>query len=322
MQLKEKKSSMERDKRKLESELEKQRQKIGKQVFLQVVQKKPQQQQNENLTVLTSTQSPQTVMEQQLLADRSQLLLSNSPNKSVSLLKETPRRQWDKTQKGFIDLESDSNSRKSMILNNANGVGAGASSTSSMSTPSSSASQSPPLSNGRNINNNENDSSSSSNSSTSSKSSEQKAHDLSKVYYSRDEMVKTIEALKVSVNAMSNSKVNSPTTAFNVINSSSVKDINSELQLANSKLYDLQNEINRLTLMQQKQTSNQTQKYLNNNKLINGGSSNINHSNGFTLNEEKKEINVNEQKIAVNNGKHSEDENQQIGKKRLILNII
>ena len=118
MQLKEKKSSMERDKRKLESELEKQRQKIGKQVFLQVVQKKPQQQQNENLTVLTSTQSPQKVMEQQLLADRSQLLLSNSPNKSVSLLKETPRRQWDKTQKGFIDLESDSNSRKSMILNN------------------------------------------------------------------------------------------------------------------------------------------------------------------------------------------------------------
>ena len=41
MQLKEKKSSMERDKRKLESELEKQLQKIGKQVFLQVVQKKP-----------------------------------------------------------------------------------------------------------------------------------------------------------------------------------------------------------------------------------------------------------------------------------------
>ena len=50
MQLKEKKNTMERDKRKLEAELDRQRQTIGKQVFMQVVHQRNnsphQQQQN------------------------------------------------------------------------------------------------------------------------------------------------------------------------------------------------------------------------------------------------------------------------------------
>jgi len=340
MQLKEKKSSMERDKRKLESELERQRQKIGKQVFLQVVQKKqqneissPQQQQQQPHPLLTQNGlTVSTVMDQQILADRSHLLLSNlnnsSPKSLNSLLKETPRRQWDKTQKGFIDLENDNNStninnnnhsnnnsnnnsnsnnRKSLVLNNTNGIGA--SSTSSMSTPSSSASQSPPLSNGRpnsNNNMNENDSSSSSsNSSSSSKSAnnvnDQKTDDLSQVYYKRNEMIKTIEALKSSANAISNSKQlnsSSPNTMAALAaqlgsvpsSSSSVNDIEGELQKANMKLSQLQNEITRLNLMQQKQqTSHKYSNNVNNNnnnniKSVNGG---IIH-NGFNLADEKR----------------------------------
>ncbi len=303
MQLKEKKSSMERDKRKLESELEKQRQKIGKQVFLQVVQKKTQ---NETINQ-QQPQSPQTNLTV-MTATPQQLILSNLNNSSSSsssptinntLFKETPRRQWDKTQ-GFIDLENETSINKNGLDRkplNSNGTGAGASSTSSMSTPSSSASQSPPLSNVRNNNNNnnnnnidinmnenENDSSStSSNSSTSSKmNNEQKSVDLiSKAYYSRDEMMKTIETLKSSANVFNNSSSKmiqspapAPVSSNSNSSSNSAKDIESELQKANSKLSELQNEITRLNLLQQHQQNQQSQKY-SNKSLMNGANNNL-----------------------------------------------
>ena len=88
MQLKEKKSSMERDKRKLESELERQRQKIGKQVFLQVVQKKQQNDTSSSQQQLLAQNglTVATVMDQQILADRSHLLLSNLSNSSPKSL--------------------------------------------------------------------------------------------------------------------------------------------------------------------------------------------------------------------------------------------
>lgn len=118
MQLKEKKSTMERDKRKLETELERQRQTIGKQVFLQVVQKK-QQNQSESPTSLTSSNQITTTT---LINNNNNTTTNNNSNNNTqtsnnqNLLpeivnpkspRETTRRQWDKTNKNnsLIDLE-------------------------------------------------------------------------------------------------------------------------------------------------------------------------------------------------------------------------
>ena len=205
MQLKEKKILMEKDKRKLESELEKQRQTISKQVFLQVVQKKqPDAQSNTHESSNSSTvlvAEPAQIIESSTQKVMSPLqALRNTSNASkgavnsatLKIDKETPRRQWDKTQ-NFIDLENEASntSLASLSQNRESGaplasneqihhVNARASSTSSLSTPSSSASQSPPLTGLDRI----------------KATNAGDAVDLSKAYYSRDEMLKTIDTLK------------------------------------------------------------------------------------------------------------------------------
>ena len=77
MQLKEKKSLMERDKRKLESELDKQRQNIGKQVFLQVVQKKSQEQPSEPVTPIADKQTNLTFAQNPSPVNNIKLLFPN-----------------------------------------------------------------------------------------------------------------------------------------------------------------------------------------------------------------------------------------------------
>lgn len=231
MQLKEKKTSMERDKRKLESELEKQRQTIGKQVFLQVVQKRQQ------------TDSPTQFSEQtaQAQANSSQSespvpsqASSNSPNTSISN-KEGSRRQWDKTQKNFIDLENDTNQNSRNKLAEAP---TGASSVSSMSTPSSSASQSPPLTNN-------------SNAETKQTNLNDMAANLSK---SRDEVVKAIASLNNMTKVGNKFIPSSQNTSNNM-----VKDI----EVLNNKLTELQSEINRLTLLQHNQPNGKASPQVN-----------------------------------------------------------
>ena len=237
MQLKEKKSSMERDKRKLESELEKQRQTIGKQVFLQVVQKKNMGE--------TGSPSPQTI---------------NPPIPAAIAHLDTgetaPRRQWDKSQKGFIDLENANSNNKPLTEQIT--TAKVASSVSSLSTPSSSTSHSPPNQRVNIV--------------PASNGDEPRSVDLSKAYYSRDEMMKTIETLKTSTIALASSQRPS--------SSSVVKDIDTELQKANSKLSELQNEITRLTVLQQQQQTIHTHKSFSK-------AAKPTYLNTFNLNEEK-----------------------------------
>ena len=123
MQLKEKKSTIEKDKRKLESELERQRQTIGKQVFLQVVQKK-QQQQNEIVTspmmmnVPTTTSTTNTTTTTQIINNgnnQNAIIANNTTNLLPDILnpkspRETTRRQWDKTNKNNSLIEIDQHS--------------------------------------------------------------------------------------------------------------------------------------------------------------------------------------------------------------------
>lgn len=120
MQLKEKKSTIEKDKRKLESELERQRQTIGKQVFLQVVQKKQQQQQNEIVTspmmnVPTTTTTTTNTTTTQIINNgnnQNAIIANNTTNLLPDILnpkspRETTRRQWDKTNKNNSLIEID-----------------------------------------------------------------------------------------------------------------------------------------------------------------------------------------------------------------------
>jgi hypothetical protein len=252
MQLKEKKNTMERDKRKLEAELDRQRQTIGKQVFMQVVHQRNnsphQQQQNTNQ------------------AETDTLTAQQSPRTNLNLAKETPRRQWDKTPKALMDLEKETTNSNSLM----NAAPAAASnSTSSMSTPSSSASQSPPISNSNNKTkanepppqqpNTQND------------NSMIMSVDLSKAYYSRDEVIKAIESLKEKYGKETNNinmlLMGNSTQLVNSNNSNTNKQASSvangnmvkEIEILNGKLSELQNEINRLTLLQQKAPESETQ---------------------------------------------------------------
>lgn len=263
MQLKEKKSMMERDKRKLEAELDRQRQTIGKQVFLQVVQQKTQLESSDQ---------------------------QNEAKQAGSIKDSTPRRQWDKSQhKNLInEIESDSTNKNVELPgsnNNNNGI---ASSTSSMSTPSSSASQSPPISNNQ--------------------ANKQGSHntqidmamsvDLSKAYYSRDEVIRAIESLKSkytkeAMNNATNITVNrAHQNATNNVNSSVMVK---EIEALNGKLADLQNEINRLTLLQQKQSSPVPNAVVaansNNSNNTTTDTSHFNSNSSFVLSEERRHMN-------------------------------
>jgi hypothetical protein len=278
MQLKEKKNTMERDKRKLEAELYGQRQTIGKQVFMQVVQQKnpaapSRQQQLENEMIAMQLTTSQQNQQQ-----------SSSPRTNFNSAKETPRRQWDKTAKpAIMDLETESQST------NSNNNGLKNNSTSSMSsTPSSSASQSPPMSNSNKQQTKSNNTNTQNVTSSSTTDNNQMimSVDLSKAYYSRDEVVKAIESLKekygkeansINMLLMSNNKSQqaaasnpasnntTPNKREQAAASSSTNNGNmvKEIEILNGKLSELQNEINRLTLLQQKapesETPNQTQ---------------------------------------------------------------
>jgi hypothetical protein len=86
--------------------------------------------------------------------------------------------------------------------------------------------------------------------------------DLNKAYYSRDEMIKAIEALKekhlkeANINA---SKLNLTTSnTSNIANAASPLSMVKDIEVLNSKLAELQNEINRLTLMQQQPLNQHT----------------------------------------------------------------
>lgn len=218
MQLKEKKSSMERDKRKLESELERQRATIGKQVFLQVVGNSNNNTNNATVNTNTITKDPKMMdLKQKISAmtipkfspkqpqEPPTVLQAESPKPALSepttttadLKDSTPhRRQWDKSQKSFIDLENDNRQQTAQ----------------------------PAIA------------------------------DLSKACSSRDEMIRTIEVLKSTTIALANKAATVATEQSRQSGSdSAVKDIDTELQKANSKLAELQNEIQRLSLLQQQQ---------------------------------------------------------------------
>jgi hypothetical protein len=262
MQLKEKKSSMERDKRKLESELERQRQTIGKQVFLQVVSKR---QSSTGEQSSTSTEQQNIIMNENITSSPKPLQpVTSSPNPSItsplsvdssqnfnllSKEKETSRRQWDKSKKNF-DLENETAAAAQQKVDiKVNSAGA-ASSSSSLSTPSSAASQSPSQTKDNKTSN------------TNNMALDAMSVDLSKAYYSRDEMIKAIEALKDRyvressvVAELSNNNASSPSNLNN--NSSNNTSMVKDIETLNSKLSSLQNEINRLTLLQQKQYDQQ-----------------------------------------------------------------
>ena len=227
---------MERDKRKLEAELERQRQTIGKQVFLQVVQQKGP----------TSPANP--VAETTNISNNYQLASAATQSTKDSM----PRRQWDRSnnQKGLLDLEGEAlaaNVAKSEV-NTKNA----SNSTSSMSTPSSSASQSPPI---LNVNNNNKSHDPHAN------TQQNMSVDLSKAYYSRDEVLKAINSLKeqygkeanaintiLMSNTSSKQASSAPTTSNNNLSSSTMVK---EIEMLNNKLGELQSEINRLTLVNQ-----------------------------------------------------------------------
>ena len=230
MQLKEKKSSMERDKRKLETELEKQRQTIGKQVFLQVVGNS-----NTSTTTTTTTapNTPQMLDLKQKVSEMTIPKFSPKPQEPAEskLAPETHepkdstphRRQWDKSQKSFIDLENDSKQAEVTAPTTQNGFKqriAPAATKTASPTPS---------------------------------------VDLSLAYTSRDEMIRTIEALKSTTIALASKAATVAAEQSRQSGSdSAVKDIDTELQKANSKLSELQNEIQRLSLMQQQQQQQHT----------------------------------------------------------------
>lgn len=252
MQLKEKKSTIEKDKRKMESELERERQKIGKQVFLQVVQKKQQQQQQVDTTTTSPVAQSSPINNTQTQPD----MLLKSP-------REPTRRQWDKTNKinSLIEIVDQQNEGQAQAVTTATTATTNSNSTSSMSsTPTSSASQSPPSSKTANT--------------MANPELSQMAVDLSKAYYSRDEVMRAIESLKDRYLKESHSpsgpaleaalaNKTSPTWTGSGGNNSSRGlpnvTIVREIESLSGKLRDLQNEISRLTLQQQ-QVQQQGQK--------------------------------------------------------------
>lgn len=260
MQLKEKKSSMERDKRKLESELERQRQTIGKQVFLQVVQKK-QMNQTELEAKFSDLTIPKFQPKNTPANEAAVQKLTPTPTESVQKEKDNaPRRQWDKSQKNMIDLENDNKQLNLHIASQTTTTttlvhrNQKENSISTSSSSSSSASQSPPLNSRHNV-------------PDLKPSNEVEKPDLSKAYCSRDEMIKTIEVLKSTTVAPA-SKAATVVASHNTNSGSdsAVKDIDSELLKANSKLAELQNEIARLSeLQQQQQHGHSTQKSISEN---------------------------------------------------------
>lgn len=237
MQLKEKKSSMERDKRKLETELEKQRQNIGKQVFLQVVQKKSHN--KDQVSQIGESQKTTHSPNNSTCESPTPSQLTSSPNSSTlsHTIREATRRQWDKTPKNFIN-DFEQNNKEDYLSNNHN---TGTSSVSSLSTPNSSAAQSPPLNSAKK-------------NSSPKPNTESMAVDLTKAYYSRDEVIKAIESLKDKYINSNNMNTTSQSPSVNSTSNNMVKDI----EVLNNKLTELQSEINRLTLMQQPQLVNKT----------------------------------------------------------------
>ncbi|CAF0704892.1 unnamed protein product [Brachionus calyciflorus] len=286
MQLKEKKTSMERDKRKLETELEKQRQTIGKQVFLQVVQKKSHEQLIEPIKQIESSNNSSC-------ESPTPSQLTNSPSSSnlnTSSNREATRRQWDKTPKTFI---SDLDQTKDFLSNNIN---TGTSSVSSLSTPTSSASQSPPL-----------------NEKQHKAPIDNMSVDLSKAYYSRDEVIKAIESLKDKY--IYSSSMNKHGQNGNGINSNNmVKDI----EILNNKLTELQAEINRLTLQQQNQTNKKISQIKNN--IAQQEVELVEHQTN-SKNEEEKNENQNEGSffISFGNGQAKREKPTLTPKKNLIF---
>jgi hypothetical protein len=303
MQLKEKKNTMERDKRKLEVEQEKQRQTIGKQVFLQVLQNKQQQQLPQNKTDLSLNK-----------------INTESSNDIKSSQKESARRQWDKSQKAtLIDMENGGNDPKFTITASTNSllttvtnnqindaVSGGSSSSSntssSLSTPSSSASQSPPISssnvNNANIVGESEPSSAVMNKKVNTNLIESMSVDLSKAYYSRDEVIRAIESLKdkyVRGNYSNNNVNTNGTKNISNNNSNETNNMVKEIEALNMKLSELQNEINRLTLVQKQpeQISNKSSAILS-----------------FNLADQRKSL----QKSSDNSDKrHQEQQQQEIG---------
>ncbi len=225
MQLKEKKTLMERDKRKLESELEKQRQTISKQAFLQVVAKKsevvsPEMRQKISAMTIPKFQGPETTVNPEKIEKTPkspQKVPDNSTTKNIEShsprLSEAPRRQWDKSNKGFIDIENEP-------LKNRQQNG-----------------DKSPLESTKPVD----------------------ATTISKTNYSRDEMIKKIEVLKSTTMALA-SKAAATTTVGNssTDSDSACRDIDTELSKANNKLLELQSEIARLNLLQQQQQVHQT----------------------------------------------------------------
>lgn len=299
MQLKEKKSNMERDKRKMECELEKQRQNIGKQVFLQVVQKNKPSKDESLLAPVQSKSVESEVQSTNGLLSPLTLQTSNSSNQPSSL---TSRRQWDKSQLKHFDLEQQNHlpneSKKLLSTQNVK-------TNSSMSTtPTSSASQSPPSNNANKL--------------PSEQQQQQQHHvDLAKTSYSRDEMSKAIELLKekfvqeslnVAQAAEQIKKTQSSNQSLNqgrLSNSQSAMSNNTamvkDIEVLNSKLAELQSEINRLTLLQQKQYSQQhttAQKLLSSASTTTTTSSNVvnntNNNNAHQMADKQAESNDNQ----------------------------
>jgi hypothetical protein len=289
MQLKEKKTTMERDKRKLESELDKKRQTVGKQAFLQIFQTKQQQklksdddnddekeyetsnkEENESAQMKTPQPPPSINLhnEQKMTPEfvnnnNNKISSPTTPTTPTTIQKqvslETPRRQWDKSNLNhqFIDLESESkttsitttqtNSKGLSKITGSSGYAlATALTTSSSASPisASSHSQSPPSQNKNN------------NKTIQNGSETLNRVNLSKAYYSRDEVLKTIEQFTANVEVTTTTTTTTPKNENDETKEeieSPSKPINKEIEGLTNKLAELQNEINRLNLLQQKQ---------------------------------------------------------------------
>ena len=257
MQLEEKKRAMERDKRKLETQMEKQRQNIGKQAFLQVCYKLDIGRGLINLIIIIIkvVHQQKKQQQQQQTIEPTKIINENIIVEDIESTTTTPRRTLPINQQispistNSSSSSSSNNSSSSSIINNENNK--------TPTLPAVPLLITTTTSNNNNNNNNrfENlkdnsprkqwdktpkhiDINETSSSTAVLDSSASTSVNLSKQFYSRDEVLKVIEAAKLNKNK--------PTTT-------TVKTLTKDVDGLDAKLNELQTEISRLQIAKQQQ---------------------------------------------------------------------
>jgi hypothetical protein len=285
---------MERHKRTNEAEVERKRQTIGKQVFLQVVQHTGKNNSQVVVNEPTSVDPPQPQQR------------SPKPTTPNNPKETTPRRQWDKTPKTLMDLEN-GESFKTGNNNVSNALKNNSNSTSSMSTPSSSASQSPPMAVTTTAPKTQSRATTETapvmQTAVNTQDSNIMSVDLSRAYHTRDEVTKAIDSLKdqfgkeaTNINMMlmgnntaqnnnnNNANTSSPASSGKAnLNDNMMK----EIEMLNGKLGVLQSEIHRLTLLQQNPSGDEKQQIIKTKPQATAFVIDLNSA-SFNLAEEKK----------------------------------